>query len=160
MENTSGIYHEQLKEFEGLVIFEIANFEYCSDIKNVAAILDNNEISRLNQHDLKIIEYHKLNFNIVDLHGLYNNTPIKKSVKTRLILCEMFNKRFCFYVDCVKEIISIDKIFFEKSLKIINYSVKNFIKFKLKYQDRVIFIPDFEKISNYINELNNFSCLA
>jgi len=143
-----GIYQGSFEGIEGLLIYKIADSEYCSDIFNIIGVLRKEDIflSRNENNFIQAI-FNNLSYQIIDLHRTYEINSIKESDEVRILLHEIFGKRFCFFVDHVIEIISTDSIFVEKSLDLIPYSGQKPIKYILKYQNRDIFIPDFEVIT-------------
>jgi len=148
------IYQGPLEGIKGLLIYQIANMEFCSDVKNIAAILRMDEVEKLKKHNsLHQILYHQSIFKTIDLHKIYGLKPIKTTKNIRIILLELFGKRFCFMVDNVIEILTTDSMFIDNSLDLIPYSDKSFIKSILKYQNRKIYLPDFEKITKELDKI-------
>jgi|YelNatPaOPRAMG01_1025707.scaffolds.fasta_scaffold00839_5 chemotaxis signal transduction protein len=151
-----GIYQKQFNEIKGLLIYEMGDMEFCSDVKDVVAVVKTNEVKRLAQLDYTSrIEYNKMSFRLIDLHKIYGLKSLKISKDMRIILHEMYGKRFCFRVDRVKEILTTDIIFIEKSLDIIPSRGKKFINSILIYKDRKIYIPGFEQISKELENLSS-----
>ncbi len=146
------IYQGPLEGIKGLLIYKIADMEFCSDVKNIVAILRPDEIVQMkNQNKLHQILFNQLIFKTIDLHKIFGMKPVKMNNNIRIILHEMYGKRFCFLVDSVIEILTTDRMFIDNSLDLIPYSDKNFIKSILKYQNRKIYLPDFEKVTKELN---------
>ena len=151
-----GIYQKQFNEIKGLLIYEMGDMEFCSDVKDIVAVVKTNEVRQLIKQDSSSsIEYNKMEFKLIDLHKIYGLRPLNASKDVRVIFHEMYGKRFCFKVDLVKEILTTDIIFIEKSLDIIPSKEKNYINSILKYKSRKIYIPGFEQISKELEKLSN-----
>ncbi len=149
-----GIDTQLLEGLRGLVIFDIAEQEFCSDINNVLAIIRINEAKFWNvERFLTDIEFNKVVFRVVDIHGIYGFNPVRITDSTRIMLFELFGKKFCFIVDRVIEMLTTDRIFIEKSLDIVQDTDKGHSRGILKYQKRNIFIPNFEKICKDLNSI-------
>ena len=139
---------ENLRNVRGLIIFEIFEWEFCADIQNIVAIIKPVECQKLYLRNmLTALEFKEMKFSIVDLKNkIFGIKPNEFGDDGRVILFEMFGKRFCFFVRSVIEILTTDRIFIEKSLDFIPVSDKKYIRSHLKYQDRIIHIPDFETL--------------
>jgi len=148
------IYQGPLEGIKGLLIYEIADMEFCSDVKNIVAIIKMEEVEQLKKYNsLHQILYHQSVFITIDLRKIYGLKPNKLTKNIRIILHEMFGKRFCFLADNVIEILTTDSMFIDTSLDLIPYSDKNFIKNILKYHNRRIYLPDFEKITKELHKI-------
>ena len=148
------IYQGSLEGIKGLLIYKIADKEFCSDVKDIVAILKPDEIVQMkNQNKLHQILFNQLIFSTIDLHKIYGLKPLKMTENIRIILHEMFGKRFCFLVDSVVEILTTDRIFIDNSLDLIPYSDKSFIRSILKYRESNIYLPDFEKITKELYKI-------
>ena len=151
------IYDGPIEGIKGLLIYKIDEIEYCSDIQNIAAIIRTEEVKQnTRQNYLSQIGHNHSFYSIIDLHKIYKSKPIKQTNSIRIILHEMFGKYFCFFADEVMEILSTDKIFLEKSIDLIPYSGESMIKYIFQYQNRNIYIPDFESITKSLHKLNEF----
>ncbi len=137
-----------LKGIKGLIIFEIFEWEFCADIQNIVAIIKPAECRKLYKENLiSAVEFKGLKFSIIDLKNkIFGFKPSEFDRENRVILFEMFGKQFCFFVKSVIEILTTDRIFTERTLDFIPASDKNYIRSQLKYQDRIIHIPDFEAL--------------
>ena len=155
------IYEDLIEGIKGVLIYKIGDAEYCTDIQYIAAVKRIDEIKQnAGQNYISQIEYNQSAFSIIDLHNIYKTNPLKQTNNIRIIMQEMFGKNFCFFADRVLEILSTDKIFMEKTMDLLPYSGKNFIKYILKYQNRDILFPDFEKITKSLYKLNEFHHMA
>ncbi len=152
------IYQKPLDGFKGLLIYEIANLQFCSDVNNIAAILKREEVNQLSeQNNLNHVLYYEFEFRKIDLHKIYDLKPKRESKNNRIIFHEMFGKRFCFPVDSVIEILTMDIMFIDKLLDLIPYSNKDYIGSILKYQNREIYLPDFGKITKELDKIAGYA---
>jgi purine-binding chemotaxis protein CheW len=134
----------------GLVVFEISDMEFCTDIKNVSAIINPDE---LNQPSLFAATDPKIQINdliipIIDIHKFFGVEHKSKSKDNRIVLVEINDKVFGFLVESVKEIFSMSKGFKSK-LKYSNGYENDYLLGKLDYESRRLLIPDFSKIANF-----------
>ena len=132
----------------GLVVFEISEMEFCTDIKNVSAIINPNEI---NQPSLFAADDPKIHINdlvipIIDIHNFFGVEHKSKSRDNRIVLVEIQDKVFGFFVERVKEIFSMSKGFKSK-LKFSTGYENDYLLGKLIYESRQFLIPDFSKIA-------------
>lgn len=148
------INQETLKGIQGLLVFKINDKEYCSDIKNISAVLKlRDAFGGQSNRNNGILYYNDLSFNILDMHKILKINKVEKSTNSRIILFETFCKRFGFLIDKIIEIITTDSIFLENSLDLFPASNKEFISGELIIQDRTIFFMDFEKLSKELKNL-------
>ena len=132
----------------GLVVFEISEMEFCTDIKNVSAIINANEI---NQPSLFAAKDPKIQINdliipIINIHNYFGVEHKAKSKDNRIVLVEIQDKVFGFLVERVKEIFSMSKGFKNK-LKFSTGYENDYLLGKLIYEGRQFLIPDFSKIT-------------
>ena len=132
----------------GLVVFEISEIEFCTDIKNISAIINPNE---LNQPSLFAAKEPKIQINdliipIIDIHKYFGVEHKSKSMDNRIVLVEIQDKVFGFFVERVKEIFSMSKGFKSK-LKFSTGYENDYLLGKLNYESRQLLIPDFGKIA-------------
>lgn len=144
-------YHLISESLTGLVVFEISETEFCTDIKNVSAIINPNEINQPGLFDSKEpkIQINDLTIPIINIHKLFGVEQKSKSKDNRIILVEYQDKVFGFFVERVKEIFSMSKGFKNK-LKFSTGYENDFLLGKLSYENRQLLIPDFNKISSDI----------
>jgi chemotaxis signal transduction protein len=132
----------------GLVVFEISEMEFCTDIKNVSAIINPNEI---NQPSLFAAKDPKIQINdliipIIDIHNYFGVEHKVKTKDNRIVLVEFQDKVFGFLVERVKEIFSMSKGFKSK-LKFLTGYENDYLLGKLIFEGREFLIPDFSKIA-------------
>jgi chemotaxis signal transduction protein len=132
----------------GLVVFEISEMEFCTDIKNVSAIINPNEINQPSLFDTKDPKFqiNDLMIPIVEFHRFFSIKPKSKSKDNRIVLVEIQEQVFGFFVDRVKEIFSMSKGFKSK-LKFSSGDENEYVIGKLDYDNRQLLIPDLNKIA-------------
>jgi chemotaxis signal transduction protein len=141
---------KNMDELTGLVIFEIAGKEFCADIKDISAIINpaelklSSDIGSADEHQVLI---NNLNIPIVDIHKLYGFEQKDGNGEKRILLLEIKNKMFGFFVEKVKEIFTSSKEFAQK-LKFIPYEGKEYLTGVLTYEGRRFFIPDYLRVVN------------
>ncbi len=135
----------------GLVIFEINNNEYCIDINDVSAIINPNELEEginLNPVETKKIQVDELLVPIIDLYkyGGMGNVGLNLNKDTRILIIEIGDKKIGFFVDKIKEIITIDVEFKTNALKFLPEKDNSYLIGKLKYEGRQLNFPDLNRI--------------
>ena len=135
----------------GLVIFEINNNEYCIDINDVSAIINPNELEEginLNPVETKKIQVDELLIPIVDLYkfGGMGQVGLNLNKDTRILIIEIIDKKIGFFVDRIKEIITIDVEFRTNALKFLPEKENSYLIGKLKYEGRQLSFPDLNRI--------------
>ena len=142
-------HYEISESLTGLVIFEISRREFCADIKNVSAIINPRDLPKKEQgayHNEMSIKINDLNITMIDLHKIFDIKHIPGSKDERIVLVEVEEKIFGFYVEKVKEIFTMSKGF--KSKIIFSPGNDNqYLLGKLNYGTRQLYIPDFSKIA-------------
>lgn len=145
---------------EGLLIFEINEQEYCSDMKYVTSILNLNEILSDSKKAPKTeIHVHGGAYRFINIIKILNYEDIKPREEARIILFEMFQRKFGFIVNKVNEILTTEEIFINKSLDLVLGSKKKFIKGYLIFENRKILLIDFESITKDLDNLMSVDIL-
>jgi chemotaxis signal transduction protein len=138
-----------IETLTGLVIFEIDISEFCVDIKDVAAILNPNELDKFEEiYDQKSskLMLENMDIPIVDLHNYFELPKHEIMRDTRLLLLEFNNKKFGFFVERIKEIITVDKEFKNDILKFYPDDKGEYLIGTLKYEGKSLAMPDYLKI--------------
>ncbi len=140
---------------DGLLIFEISNQEFCSDMRFVTAILNLKEAaSNLSRMPKSEIQFNDDKYKLINIYKTLNYNTVKQKNDTRIILFDIFQTRFGFLVDKVSEILTTEKIFINKSLDMILSSRIKYIKGYLIFENRKILLLDFERITKELNKLS------
>ncbi len=143
------IDHYELSEsLTGLVIFEISRREFCADINNVSAIINPRDLPKIGQgsHNDLSLKINDLNITMIDFHKIFEIKHIAGTKDERIILVEIEDKMFGFYVEKVKEIFTMSKGFRSKIIYSPGYD-NQYLLGKLNYGTRQLYIPDFSKIA-------------
>ncbi len=145
-----------LENISGLLIFQIANFEFCTDLKQVSAIMKPDEVKN-NLGALTDFSYNFLNqdYLLIDFSNLYTLKVSSNNSSSRILFLEVFGTTISFYVDKVIEIISLDKIFIESSVDIQPSPGINYVGSVMSIQNRNFYFPDYEKIAKEVRRINS-----
>lgn len=137
----------------GLVVFEISEMEFCTDIKAISAIINPSELNQpglFSTNDPKI-QINDLVIPIVDFYKFFGVGHKYGSKDIRIVLVEIQDQVFGFFVDRVKEIFSMSKGFISK-LKFSSSNENDYLIGKLDYENRQLLIPDLGKTA--VEKLN------
>jgi chemotaxis signal transduction protein len=137
---------------KGYAVFLIAGNEYGIDLKFLNSIINPQDFIS-SQHSLNIkkdsIWIDDKGNSLINLYELYDLPSPAQNTDTRIIVINIEEHTAAFYVEKVKEFISIDTKSSDLS-KFISMDDEPLIKWKMKYGDRNILIPDFDKIFSSI----------
>lgn len=150
-----GMIQDSIEELHGLLIYEINGEKFCSDIKEISTILKPSEANlKLRSAIESYVLFDEFEYKLINIHKMLKFNSPKVMKCSKLILFEVFGKRFGFIVDKIIELVTTEKLFVEKSLDLIPHSDKNFISSILKFQNRIIYMIDFEKITKELEKLS------
>ena len=130
------------------VVFLIAGNEYGVNVKALNLIIDPLEDFSLG-HSINIrndsLNVDDKEIPFINLYDLFNIKSPAHSKDTRIIVVNIKEHTTAFYVERAKEFISFDT---KDSilLEFISIPEEPLIKWKIKYSDRNILLPDFDKI--------------
>jgi chemotaxis signal transduction protein len=139
-----------IKNLPGLLIFEADKDLFCIDVKDVQSIIKIDGIRYKITHSpdmYPFIYFSDMEFFLFDTRQITEKTPSSETLGKKVILCTFFNKRIGLIADDVIEFLSLDSIFIQKHVDIIEADTYKYIKWRLEYQDRIIFYPEYEKIA-------------
>jgi chemotaxis signal transduction protein len=143
------INHYEISEsLTGLVIFEISRREFCADIKNISAIINPRDLPK-KEHgkgDDLPLRINDLNIIMIDLHKIFDVKRYPGTKDERIVLVEIEEKTFGFYVEKVKEIFTMS-IGFKSKIIFSPGNDNQYLLGKLNYGTRELYIPDFSKIA-------------
>jgi purine-binding chemotaxis protein CheW len=138
-----------VEKFTGLVIFCIDDWEFCINFQDVALILRGDELKNIKNINTFLHRDDKEksdNFMSLDL-GVFFGLKEKKPIENSRFLCIQNNTlEFGFFVDSIKEIITIDRDFVHKKLEFISIASKDYIKGLIKFEKRTFLYPDYNRI--------------
>lgn len=141
-------------KMNGLLIFKFSSDEYCIEIKNIKAILKETELNLpfdLNDCEGKTIQVAGNDYLFLDLAKMLGFNSFSQNDDNRLLLTEFYSHKLCFLVEVIPEIIMVDRIFIQHNIEFTNVSNKAKTKWKLKFEGRDIFFPDYENISKEVS---------
>jgi len=130
------------------VVFLIAGNEYGINVKTLNSIINPLEdFSLRHSFNMKIdsLKVDDKEIPFINLYDLFNLKPPAHSKDARIIVVNIKKLTAAFYVENVKEFISVD-IKGSILIEFISIPEEPLIKWKIKYSDRNILLPDFDKI--------------
>ncbi len=140
-----------IENISGILIFQIADIEFCTDLKYVSAILKPNEIKHRNYiTDKNTYSFSDLKYMRLEFDKFYSLQTNINTDTSRVIFLEVYGKKLFFYVDKVNEIITLDGIFIENSVEMKLDTGKEYVRSIMSIQKRDLFFPDFERIAREI----------
>lgn len=137
-----------LERLTGLVIFELSGKEFCSDIRDISAIINPAELRKtswLESQKNYSIKINNLSIPLINLYEIFGLKKIDGDGEKRILVMEVKNSMFGFYVEKVKEVLTSNKEFLQK-INFIPYEGKANISGVLTYEGRKLFLPDFKKL--------------
>jgi chemotaxis signal transduction protein len=139
-----------LNNLPGLLIFEAGKDQFCVDVKDVISVIDNEpneyKIERTADNQL-LLHYSDDEYFLFDSRLMTGNKVSSKMSGKKIVLCNLFGKRIGLIADRTIEFLSLDSLFVQKHVEFIEEKNTKFIKWRLEYQDRMFFYPDYEKIA-------------
>jgi purine-binding chemotaxis protein CheW len=138
-----------VEKFTGLVIYSLDDWEFCIDFRNVLLILKGDElkhIENLNTFLHNAEDESPSDFLVVDFPGFFGLKGRKIGPQSRVIFVQHKDAEFGFFVDGIKEIITVDKEFVRNKLEFISIAGTDNIKGLIKFENRTFLYPDYDKI--------------
>ncbi len=142
----------------GLLVFQINNFEFGVELKNVREVIKftDAEYSTRKRLTSEIIS-EEGSYTLVNIHGILEFPNVNYGSDSRLILIEAFSKQFGFIVDRVLEIIAVDKLLNDNNLDyIIPHKGNQRFSGVLRFHNRRIIILNLEKITREFYKVIEF----
>ena len=133
---------------KGYLIFLIDGEEYGIDLKTLYSIIKPLEdftpryLINMGKNSLQIDDEE---FPFISLYDLLNKKSPAHSKDTRIIIADVKDHKVAFYVEKIKEFISTDAKGL-LPLKFIKATDESFIKCKIKFNERYILLPNFDRI--------------
>jgi|SRR5690606_15354521 chemotaxis signal transduction protein len=140
-----------IETMTGLVLFEIADQEFCADIRDISAIVNPAELNQkenLGMNDNPHVVINNLNIPIVPLHKFFSVELNEKTEDQRILIIEPDNSMFGFFVDRVKEIFTMSKEFKDKLTFVPRTSdkVEEYLTGTINFEGRTLLLPDFQRL--------------
>lgn len=145
-----------IENISGLLIFQIGEMEFCTDLKLISAIMRPDEVKTDRSGNHLTHEFSEHKYMAVDFAGYYYLKPDKLLESSRILLLEVYGHKISFFVDKVLEIISLDKIFIEQSIEMQLSSDTNYVSFVMSIQGNRFYFPDYDRIAKEIHKVGVF----
>jgi|GEM_PF-2881513 len=145
-----------LLSIPGIVIFNIADKEFCADIRQVYKILKLNETEFAVSQPSNNYQYICLNdikIPIIDMHKFFGLKKLKKSSDSRVLFVEVNNTVYGFIVEKIQEFMAITRRFNVEDLSSAKQKYSFFLRAILDYDGRKLALPDFQKIDRALHSL-------
>ncbi len=145
------------QSISGLIVTEVSSAEVCFDIKELSTMINplQTDSSLLSISDSFIIFNHEKIplFDLASSLGTYN-FQIKNN--TKIIVIIINDKKFCFFVDNILEIITFNNRNLNHLVFMPNEIHSPFIEEKILFEDRVFLHLNLEKIFDSLSLSNSF----
>lgn len=145
-----------LLSIPGIVIFNIADREFCADIRQVYKILKVNEAEFATNNDAVNLQYICINdikIPIIDLHKVFGLKKSKRTSDSRVLFVEVNNTIYGFIVEKIQEFMAITRKFNIEDLSSAKQKANLFLRAVLDYDGRRIALPDFQKIDKALHNI-------
>jgi chemotaxis signal transduction protein len=148
-----------IENIAGLLIFQIADIEFCTDLKLITGIKKSNEVTSGSEVMTDLSDNQE--YSIIDFADLYKVHLKDDNESARILLLQIYGNTVSFYVDRVTEIISLDKLFIEQSIRMQPSCGIEYISSIMTIQNRSFYFPDYGLIARQVQKskqrLNNFT---
>jgi chemotaxis signal transduction protein len=137
-----------IESMTGLVIFEMGGREFCADIRHISAIINPAELKQEENLHAEVDPYisiNNLNIPVISIHKYFSLEIKPEKEDQRVLIVEPDDILFCFFVERVKEIFTMNKDFKDK-LTFTPGKENEFLAGILYYENRTLYMPDFNKI--------------
>ncbi len=139
-----------VENMTGLVIFEVANQEFCVDIKDLSAILNPAGLKQkipVNADEEIKVNIHEQDIPILSFKKIFGFKQKENHLEDlRILIVELNNKIFGLMVEKVKEIFTVTREL-KKNIKFIPLKGKDNLLGVLRYEGRSIYLPDINKLT-------------
>ncbi len=156
--NMSKYHQSPAENSPGLLVFKINNYEFCINRQRVSEIIKIIDIDLISRDRLtsEIISS-EAKYTLVNIHGILEFPNVSFGKDSRLILIDVFGKKFGFVVDKIIEIIAIDKLFMDNNLDFaIPQEKKQRFSGVLKFKNRRIIMLNLGKITKEFDKVIEF----
>lgn len=145
-----------IENISGLLIFQIGDKEFCTDLKLVSAIMKPEEVKSDRRGNRLTHEFSDRKYMAIEFAEYYSTGPDKTLDSCRALFLEIYGQKISFYVDKVLEIISLDKIFIEESVEMELSTDKDYVSSILSIQGKRFFFPDYDRIAKEVHSVGVF----
>lgn len=151
-----------LKEFTGIIVFNISNKEFCINEKHLVTILNPQNLKSIfnNSNVNDEIKIGDMNIRLFDIRSCFGMTKPLYSENTRILVVLVNEMKIGFIVDKVKELITVDDKIIGEKLKFVPFK-HSYLLGKILYEDRKMYLPNLNEIVTqatvYENKINTNS---
>ncbi len=145
-----------IENISGLLIFQIGDMEFCTDLRLISAIMKPYEVKTDRLGNRLTHEFSERKYMTVDFAGYYTLEPAKELDSCRVLFLEIYGQKVSFYVDKVLEIISLDKIFIEESVEMELSTDLEYVSYVMSIQGKRFYFPDYDRISKEVHSFSSF----
>jgi len=131
-----------------ILIASIGSTEIAIALKHIESIINPKEFEQnhiIEKFDGKIIHFNNHTFPVIDLHEMLQLKINCQSEFLRLLLLDYNKFQFAFFVEEIKEIIILREVTFDPNYDQAFFE-NSFIQSIIKFEDRPLVLPNFEKI--------------
>ena len=139
------------KATHGIVTYKIGDQEYCSSLDIIDSIIKSDELNRLAYLSGDQIIFKNEKYNLIKHFRSAKEKFNRNNPEERIVLINIFGKRFAYTVDKIIEILALDQIFIEKSLDFKPTNQIPYVSGILKFQGETIYFPDYERIAKELS---------
>ena len=143
-----------IENISGLLIFQIGEKEFCTDLKLISAIMKPEEVKTDRVGNRLTHEFSERKYLTVNFAGYYSVEPDKTMDSCRVLFLEVYGQKISFYVDKVLEIISLDKIFIEESIEMEFSTARDYVSYEMSIQGNRFYFPDYDRIAKEVHAVS------
>lgn len=137
-----------LQEFTGIIVFNISNQEFCINEKNLVTILNPQDYRpQINTPNFNNeISIGDMIVPLFDIHSYFKIPKPSHTDDTRILVAIIDEIKIAFFVEKVKEVITVDAKIIGETLKFVPLKEVH-LKGKILYESREIYLPDLKEIA-------------
>jgi chemotaxis signal transduction protein len=146
-----------IENVAAILVVTINSRKICFDIQNIFTTLNSKQaIIKSYSDNSSFIEIEKHTIPLVNFSGYFNLINKENGIDSRIIVIELNNMKFAFYVDKINEIIRFDERKKSKIKFILEKEVSSYSAGVLVFADEYIY-PDLPKLIRDIHNQNTFN---
>lgn len=148
---------EIVNNISAVLIVTIEGNKFCFDIQNLYTIIFPEEaVINKKINDRYFIEIRNYSIPIVDLKAIFKLKENEDGINSRIIILDINNEKFGFFVDSIDEIINISEKNTDR-IEIITEANSDMYSMNLLIYGNIYKYPDFEKILDAIEDEDKIS---
>jgi len=130
------------------------------DIQIVREIIKCEDVRiAINGENKAVIYRDEIEYELIQLYKLMNYQEINITDSCRIVFIEVFNNRFCFYVESITEILTTESLFVDNSLDMVLSHDNKYLTGIIIYMGKEISFINIETISKGLNQLSNVNSI-